>query len=80
MPQGLKYIGKSHNYKHVYEYKEMNGTTVWATRLGKQRKNFTDEREAAKWVDLQLIRLGKDPVNVLKEIRSSHRPADRHKN
>jgi hypothetical protein len=28
-------------------------------------KYFDNMRDAAKWVDLQLIRVGKDPVNVL---------------
>ena len=31
-------------------------------------KYFDDEKEAAKWIDTQLINQGKDPVNILKKI------------
>ena len=31
-------------------------------------KYFDDEHEAAKWVDMQLIKQQKQPVNVLKRI------------
>ena len=31
-------------------------------------KYFDDEHEAAKWVDWQLAKQGKEPVNVLKRV------------
>lgn len=29
---------------------------------------FDNDKDAAKWVDLQLIKQGKDPVNILKKL------------
>lgn len=58
-------------YKHVYEYRagfqtffeanlEINGENVV--------KTFDNLKDAAKYVDLQLIKEGKNPVNLLKPI------------
>lgn len=46
-----------------WQAKVMNYTT------GSQAfKYFADEKEAAKWVDWQLAKQGKEPVNVLKRV------------
>ena len=60
---------KSLNYKHVYKRrkKSVRNMAVWYAILGSQRKVFTTERAAARWVDIQLIRKGLDPVNLFKK-------------
>lgn len=37
----------------------------------KKKKMFKkgEERKAAKWVDIQLMRCGREPVNILKRIK-----------
>lgn len=62
--QSNKY-GKS-KYKYVCNEK-VDGYEYWSITLPKvQRKRYSTELEAAKAVDLILIRQGKEPVNVLK--------------
>jgi hypothetical protein len=61
-----KYIG-------VNSY-EKKGVNIWISKVNikgvvQQKSGHTTEREAAKWVDLQLIRKGQDPVNILKRIK-----------
>ncbi len=70
---GIKYLGKSETYKNVYKYRyyqRANRIFYYGQLMvngQKQKKSgFTNERDAAKWVDLQLIRAGKEPRNVLK--------------
>lgn len=60
--------GKSDKYKYVYKLKcvnSANATQLWQGQVSKQKKLFKTEREAAKWVDLQLIAKGREPVNIL---------------
>jgi len=61
------YGGKSKLYKNVYLEGNVGSDAVtFFGQIGSQRKHgFKTERECAKWVDLQLIRMGKDPVNIL---------------
>ena len=61
---GVKTLGKS-NYYNVYKCVDAKCGTVWLGRY-KNSKWFDTEREAAKWVDLQLIADGKEPKNVMK--------------
>lgn len=61
----FKYIGKSDKYKYVYISKSFDGI-MYTGKVGKKKRMFKDEREAARWVDLALIDAGKEPVNVLK--------------
>ena len=65
MSQRVEY--KSEKYKHVYKVKKESSDSlfVWWASVAGVCKNFKDEREAAKWVDMRLISKGKDPVNVL---------------
>jgi len=58
---------KSYKYEHVYKVKkESSGSLfVWWASVAGACKNFKEEREAAKWVDMRLISKGKEPVNVL---------------
>ena len=74
MRNGLTY--KKSDYKNVYI--ELHPTRPEKTRyIGqividkKQQKKtgFKTEKEAAKWVDIQLIRAGKEPRNILKQIK-----------
>lgn len=55
-------------YKYVYFNKRqtVNDPLVWKGKVGRVQRNFKTEHEAAKWVDLRLISLGKEPVNILK--------------
>lgn len=66
------------DYKCVYSHKKGGYNIFWAAEIYidgvKKREIFSrlngkcaeSERAAAKWVDLQLIRAGKEPVNILK--------------
>ena len=73
----LSYIKVSDKYQNVCIFKVLyNQTLIYQGRLGKSgiyekwgSKYFTTEVEAAKEVDLQLIKRGKSPVNVLRSIR-----------
>jgi len=73
----LSYLKASDKYQNVCIIKVIyNQTLVYQGRLGKSgiyekwySKLFTTEVEAAKEVDLQLIKRGKSPVNVLRSIR-----------
>lgn len=52
-------------FKHVSIYKDFRGEIFYVVR-GNKANAFKDEREAAKSVDLYLIKQGKEPVNILK--------------
>ncbi|QQV91496.1 hypothetical protein M1M25_gp061 [Tenacibaculum phage Gundel_1] len=60
---GIKYkkIEKSKKYKYVYKVMDQHGNYFWA---GKGKMKDT-EREAALYVDKQLLEKGKEPVNIL---------------
>ena len=62
----IKYIGVSKNYYRVYEYLQEGKRTLWAAQLLGKTKKFKTEREAAKYVDIILIRAGLEPRNILK--------------
>ena len=71
---GLTY--KKSNYKNVYigvhptnTEKNMYISQIVINGRRHDKKNFKTEREAAKWVDIQLIRAGKEPRNILKQIK-----------
>ena len=55
---------KSTKYKYVYLYHKQssNSKFVWTASYNKKVKHFTEEKDAAKWVDLRLIEEGKEPV------------------
>lgn len=61
-----KYLAKSDKYKYVAMMKNSDGKICWRANL-KGGKHFETEREAALHVDHKLIKLGKDPVNILKK-------------
>lgn len=61
-----KYIGVSELYKYVYLYKYENNIK-WRCHVLKFSKFYDTEKEAAICVDMQLIKIGKNPVNVLKK-------------
>lgn len=61
-------------YAHVYEdkrVKRIKRFRAYFRRDGKSVINayYEDVREAAKAVDMALIRLGEEPVNILKRIK-----------
>jgi len=63
----IKYLGKSKIYKHTYKELRSNGELGWFGNVWSQKKSgFDNERDCALWVDMQLIRKGKPPVNILK--------------
>lgn len=56
-----KYVGVSGTRKGKYIY--------WrAISCGIQKGGYKTEREAAKSVDMILIKKGKDPVNIMKKV------------
>lgn len=78
MPRGLKPKRNASGYLYVYPHVIYSGKKCHLDRkadlpwMGKItiggtniHKEFATEREAALWVDRQLIRLGRPPVNIL---------------
>ena len=62
-----KWLGKSTLYKHVYLWEDPKNKIIryMCSVLGVS-KVFLVEREAALCADKILLRLGKEPVNILK--------------
>lgn len=60
----------SKKYQHVEFIVTLDGKTAWACTLDEDKgvlpTLFTSERKAAVFVDILLIRRGKNPVNILK--------------
>jgi len=59
---------KSKKYKNVNKVYSPNSTNLvkqWQGSIYGSVRNFATEKEAARWVDIQLIAKGKEPVNVL---------------
>lgn len=62
-----KWLGKSDKYKHVFSRLDSAGNLKFIGYVkGKRRSGFKTEREAAVWVDKELISRSMEPVNVLK--------------
>ena len=62
-----KYIHKSDKYKYVYLI-YVNGVEKWRgdlCKLGGGTKLFDKERDAALYIDKQMLELGRKPVNIL---------------
>jgi len=57
--------GKS-KYKYVLKFRDTQMTIRWSCNLPKYKHTFDTEREAAIAVDKELIKRGKEPVNILK--------------
>jgi hypothetical protein len=60
--------GPHHKYKYVYVYKRNDsGKVMFAAKLNRQDLKaahwFENDREAAKYIDLMLLKAGKEPVN-----------------
>jgi hypothetical protein len=56
-------------YKHVRGI-EVSGNTYWTVKMkGISESGFKTEYEAAKAVDVLLIKQGKEPINVLKRAK-----------
>lgn len=65
MAQHASKYGKS-KYKYVFNQK-IDGHEYWRINLpGVSKKGYLTELEAAKAVDIILIKQGKEPVNILK--------------
>lgn len=65
-----KYLGKS-QYEHVYIRELRGGQIVYVLsvnnkKYGNIQKCFTDEKEAAMYLDKILIQKGFEPINILK--------------
>lgn len=59
-------------YKHVSEYRAGFNSYFEANLCINDKiinKTFDNIKDAAKYVDLELIKAGKDPVNLLKAVR-----------
>ncbi len=61
----FKYIETSKVYKNVTKNKR-GDEIVWRGLVLKKSKCFPTEREAAIYVDMELIKNGKNPINILK--------------
>lgn len=69
VPRSTNRIEYSDKYKHVYKYSKCNGAIVrYETDITGQRISFVEERDCAKFVDIELIKQGLEPVNILKRI------------
>lgn len=79
MPRGRTPKRNASGYLYVYPHVVSHGSKSnmarmyrlpWKGMIGMGgshiHKEFATEREAALWVDKQLIRLGRPPVNILK--------------
>jgi hypothetical protein len=61
----------SEKTEYKYVYKVRNGQSVnnlksqFKAKVGKRQKYFDNLKDAAKWVDLCLISMKKEPVNIL---------------
>ena len=62
----LKYIGTSKMYSYVSHYQDSCGNDRWLGKRWTNGKMFDTEREAALYVDIQLIEKGEPPKNILK--------------
>ena len=68
----LRYVGSSELYKCVRIYKnKKDQSIVYKGELNKRNgakvsKTSKIELEAAKWVDIEKIKDGQEPVNILK--------------
>jgi hypothetical protein len=63
---------KKGKYRHVYySNKNPNHEPFWYASIFGRSKSFPEEEEliAAIWVDIQLIKEGKSPVNILNNPR-----------
>lgn len=62
-------MGNSSKYTYVYKlsHERKKSTWMFSGCVDGNKKAFKTEIEAAKWVDMQLIRAGKDPVNFFKK-------------
>lgn len=59
---------KSKKYANVNKVRSTTATNIekaWQGSISGSVRNFATEKEAARWVDLQLIAKGKEPVNIL---------------
>lgn len=62
-----KYLKKSTKYKLVYVYQHQQTKEKRYVAIKSSASNtFTEERDAAKRVDILKIREGKPPLNILK--------------
>ena len=53
-------------YKGVQGVISGNGNTYWSARICRtEKRGYKTEREAAKAVDIILIKNGREPVNIL---------------
>ena len=69
----LKHLGKSKTYKNVYKYRQLTNSNkilyfgqIKIKGVTQAKYGFIEERECAKWVDIQLMRAGKQPRNIFK--------------
>lgn len=60
-------VETSKKYKYVSLVKNYLGTERWQVRIPMFgiNKNFVNQKDAAKFVDLKMIERGKEPVNIL---------------
>lgn len=66
----LTYLWPNEEFKNVYEYADPQGEIVYEGKIQINKitriKIFPTAREAAKFVDLTLMKAGKDPINIFK--------------
>ena len=58
------YIKNGSKYKYVQKYLNNRKDVRYIGQVGRKSKTFEVERDAARFVDLKLIVLGKEPVNI----------------
>ena len=63
-----KHIRKSDKYKYVYLKQMDSKDEVWVAQVNNEATYHKTEHAAAKFVDLKLISMNKEPINVLKRL------------
>lgn len=65
----LKRVRKSNKYKYISLYITKDGVEKWGVKAMGNNKYFDNERDAAIEVDKRLIKINREPVNLLKRIK-----------
>lgn len=61
---------KSETYKYVAQWLNEKNEIIWIGMIFGKSKIFKTEQEAAKYIDIILIKNGRKPINILKPIGS----------
>lgn len=60
-----KYQKGASKYKYVRLWVSPKGEKIWVAMICGVTRQFNTEREAAIYIDKALIRMGKEPINIM---------------